>query len=197
MADFEKVAVESKRNEAEKPTNTLLLERKDKFVFDQCCFCVPLITGCLVLAYLFLVGTVVIGIFSIYAVYGIVNIMPLVTGEAHHIVIAVLVLNAVTLVLALISIPFNLLLLFGLHKERRSFLKVYLMFQLAYLIISELQNIVTFSLGFANIVAIVISLAGLVFNIYYILVIRSQYIRMGTASNLPRQLYRHGHEDKP
>ncbi|XP_069360032.1 uncharacterized protein [Maniola hyperantus] len=193
MTDLQQDAVETKSIEAEKPTKTL--ERKNKIVFNQCCFCVPLRTGCLILAYLFLVGTIVIAIFTIHALVGLVAWMLHASAGVNHILTIFLVLNAVTLVLAVIAIPFSILLLVGLHKERRSFVKNFIIFQLANIILTLLQNIVTFSLGYMNIVGIVIALAGLVFNIYFILMMTSHYVKMGEAANkLPGILYRHGHE---
>ncbi|XP_069360135.1 uncharacterized protein [Maniola hyperantus] len=183
MADSQQ---EAKRSiEAEKPTKTF--ERKDKFVFNQCCFCVPLRTGCLILAYLYLVGTIATGAFSIAVVVSMVFNMPRVPEHIRIMVIRILVLHAVNLVLVLISIPFNIFLLIGLHKERRSLVKLYVIFQLVYITLNVVLEIVRISLGHAHSVSYV-------FNVYYLLVLRSQYVKMGeTAYSLPGQRYRDGH----
>ncbi|XP_045774067.1 uncharacterized protein LOC123873304 [Maniola jurtina] len=191
MADSQQKA-EAKSIEVGKPTRTL--ERKDKFVFNQCCFCVPLRTGCLILAYLFLVGSIAIGIYSTLVVVSMVANMSRVPADFRHVLISILGLNSVTLVLVLISIPFNILLLVGLHKERRNFVKRYLIFQLVYIILSVILDIVRMSMGRAYLVSYIIILVNLVFNIYYLLVLRSQYVKMGeTAYDLPGRRYRDGH----
>nr|XP_034832809.1 uncharacterized protein LOC117989555 [Maniola hyperantus] len=170
MTDLQQDAVETKSIEAEKPTKTFV--QKDKFVFNQCCFCVPLRTGCLILAYLYLVSSVVTGIFSIYGIVGIVRIIPHIPGEYRHFVVTALVLNGINLVLNIIAMPFNILLLIGLHKERRIYVKLYVIFQSINLLIGVLLNIVTISLGESQLWTIVIVFVGIVFNTYFILVMR-------------------------
>ncbi|XP_069360126.1 uncharacterized protein [Maniola hyperantus] len=164
---------------------TRILKRiNDMFLFDHCLSCViPLRTGCLILAYVFLGSNFAIGISSINTITRLVNTMHLLSEEDHHVGMTAIVLNAVTLVLAVIAIPFNILLLVGLHKERRRYLKVFIMFQLAYLMIGVLLNIVVSCLGPSSIVGIVLTLVSFVLNIYYILVMRSQYVKMGEAAN--------------
>ncbi|XP_045774070.1 uncharacterized protein LOC123873307 [Maniola jurtina] len=184
MADLQQDAVEIKSIETEKPTKTF--EQKEKFVFNQCCFCIPLRTGCLILAYLYLVSAVATAIFSIYGTVSIVDIMSIVPVQYRHIVVTALVLNVINLILSITAIPFIILLLIGLHKERRIYVKVYVIFQLVNLLIGVLLNIVTIALGEAHLWSIAIVLGGIVFSTYFILVMRSQYIKMGeTASHLP------------
>ncbi|XP_045774063.1 uncharacterized protein LOC123873301 [Maniola jurtina] len=194
MVDSQQDAEATKSIGVLKPTNSG--ERRSEAVFNDCCCCIQLRKGCLILGYMSLVGNVVYGFAYIILIYIIASEIKSTSEllENHRSNTTFLMIYAIDLILALISIPFNILLLNGLHKERRRFVKIYIRFQLVMLVLDILRKLVAMimmseKLDLLTIAAVLIDL-GL--NIYFLLVVRSQYEKMGEAADsLPGQQARY------
>ncbi|XP_045774064.1 uncharacterized protein LOC123873302 [Maniola jurtina] len=176
-------------------------ESESKFVFDTCCCCIPLRTGCLILGYLQLVAYILYGIFSVLGIGSGVALMHVTDGlenkeddmRVKAIATIVILLSALILVVILIALPFTIVLLVGLHKERRNYIKIYLIFAVIALVINVVVDLSKFSGGYAPMKQLPSSIIGTLLSIYFLLVLRSQYIKMGiAANNLPTQHYREG-----
>ncbi|XP_034832808.1 uncharacterized protein [Maniola hyperantus] len=176
-------------------------ESDSKFVFDTCCCCIPLRTGCLILGYLQLVAYILYGIFAVLGVGSGVTLMHITDDlenkeddmKVKAVATILIILSAVILVVILIALPFTILLLVGLHKERRNYIKIYLIFAVIALVINAILEIAKFSGGYASLKQMPSSIISILLSIYFLLVLRSQYIKLGIAENsVPTQHYREG-----
>ncbi|CAH2220413.1 jg14394, partial [Pararge aegeria aegeria] len=170
------------------------VEQPSRLVFKNCCFCIPLKTGCLILGYFYLISSIVVLLMTGFGLSFIVTMLHHVADAIKPLMITLVVLGSIILVLILIALPFNILLLIGLHKEKKNYIKIYLIFQLVFTILSILLRItgVILSMG-GYLTGALTTLVYAVINIYYLIVIRSYYLKMSKgAKNVPAQLYQDG-----
>ncbi|XP_072944721.1 uncharacterized protein [Epargyreus clarus] len=115
-----------------------------KLIFDDCCFCVELRTGCLIIGYLNLIGSIIATIMSI---------MLVATGSAIVSVyhddpdvktagVVLLVVAIITLVIVGLLLAFAIVLLIGLHKDKPGHVKCYLIYSVIFLVLSFILFIV-------------------------------------------------------
>ncbi|XP_069360123.1 uncharacterized protein [Maniola hyperantus] len=155
--------------------------------------CVTHRTGCLIFAYLYLVVTIGIGLFYVTELVILMSytIIPKVPADYPHNTIVLLVLLSISIALLLIAIPFNTLVIIGLHSERQSFMKVYIAFQCMNLTLSLAVRTLTMSFDNWSFTSICFAmLAYYCFDMYYLVVIKIQYDTMVEAEhNQLEQLY--------
>ncbi|XP_045774068.1 uncharacterized protein LOC123873305 [Maniola jurtina] len=185
MAEVHQVVVVTERIKV-KPKNSR------EIILKKCCCVVPLRTGCLILAYLYLIFTVGIGFVYIKELVSLVvnTIIPKAPEDYPRFTIGLLVFYSISMALALIAIPFNIHLISGLHSERRSFLVIYVKFQLTNFTLSIFVDVVTMAMGnyWSPAGAVVTMIAYFWYNLYYLIVVKSLYLKMGeAANNLPGQ----------
>ncbi|XP_023949950.2 uncharacterized protein LOC112054406 [Bicyclus anynana] len=163
---------------------------RPRLVLEQCCYCcIPLRIGSLILAYLFLVGDIVNIILSITGFYSLVSILLTVPENYKSFVLKYTIIGGIDMVANLIELPFVVLLLIGLHKEKSKYVGVFLVFLVVITVLTLVQRIVSLSLStpsVAHILWIFVALVHIAFNVYYIVVLRSHYLNMvEDAKNLP------------
>ncbi|XP_023949944.2 uncharacterized protein LOC112054403 [Bicyclus anynana] len=161
----------------------------EKFVFDTCCCCIPLRTGCLILGYLQLIAHIIGGIFAVLAIGTGLALLNAEDERYKTAAQAVIIIGAVGLVIILVALPFTILLLCGLHKERRNFVKYYLVFAVVCLVLGIIVQIAKYSGGYGDSKELPSIIINIVLTIYFLLVLRSQYIKMGYDNNVPVQHY--------
>ncbi|CAH0726762.1 unnamed protein product, partial [Brenthis ino] len=152
-------------------------------VLDFCCCCFPLRTGCLVIGYLNLIANIILAIYAILSLSAGISMAysGLYSHQASTIVISV---STVLLIFILIYVAFTIALLYGLHKEKPRHVKAYLVYGLVFLIIYTVLFIVNLILGAHEPIGIVGRIVEIALSAYFLLVIRSQYVRMlGTNYN--------------
>ncbi|KAL4715821.1 hypothetical protein ACJJTC_006400 [Scirpophaga incertulas] len=162
-------------------------------VFDKCCGCIELRTGCLIIGYLNLIASIILAIVTTLVLIGtgvIVANADEIQVEGHpeitsqQISTMAVVLSVILLIVMLLFLTFNIVFLVGVHKDKRGHVRVYLGYMMFFIVV----NIVLFFAGFAGPVAagdIVRSLLMILLNIYFFLVIRSYYLKMGDRSRQP------------
>ncbi|XP_052741995.1 uncharacterized protein LOC112054417 [Bicyclus anynana] len=195
MADNLQVA--SKRSQSEPHKQAIISEARANFVLEQCCFCcIPLRIGSLILAYLYLVATLISLIFTTLALVAI-SIFVNDPDTIHHRteLIQALAISSVVELLTMFSLSFAIVLLIGLHKNKRNYVKIFIIFLLVCIVINVIQRLVTLVL-FAEkrVVDAITILLYIFFNIYFVVVLRSHYLELGgRCNNLPGHLHRDGH----
>ncbi|CAH2226709.1 jg23102, partial [Pararge aegeria aegeria] len=121
------------------------------------------------------------GLLSLAA--GLVVINSEVEEDSKYLGKVIVIFGALTLVAILIALPFTILLLVGLHKEKRNHIRVYLIFAVVCLVLNVILQISKFSGGYASPKEIPSSIVSILLTIYFLLVLRSQYIKMGLSTN--------------
>nr|XP_049700427.1 uncharacterized protein LOC126055412 [Helicoverpa armigera] len=154
--------------------------------FNKCCFCIELRTGCLIIGYLNLIGNIVMILLSILglAAAGVVTAQG--KDEDVQAVGAVMfAVVAIMLVFLILFLAFTIVLLVGLHQYKRGHIKAYLIYALIFIVL----YIIMFFASFASehIVAgnVVRDLISILLSIYFLLVIRSYYLKMDDPANKP------------
>ncbi|XP_047028580.1 uncharacterized protein LOC124636508 [Helicoverpa zea] len=147
-------------------------------VMDKCCFFLPLRKGCLIIGYLNLVGNLLMILLSVIGLAAASVLMIIGKDEEEqNLGAAMFVVCMVMLILLLVFLAFTIILLLGLHQHKRTLVKVYLIYALAFIVLS----IIMF---FANLMVaveplnIVKDIVSIVVQIYFWLVIRSFYLVM-------------------
>ncbi|CAG9788418.1 unnamed protein product [Diatraea saccharalis] len=166
-----------------------------KCLFDKCCGCIELRTGCLIIGYLNLIG----------AILGILTAAILVLGtgialsdsevrdqfkhefkEAGAAVATAVVVTAVILIiLFVLFFAMIIVYLVGIHQNKRGHVKAYMIFSVIFLVILTIM----FFVGLANPPVsasdVCSKILNILLNIYFLLVIRSYYYKMNDASRQP------------
>ncbi|CAB3227863.1 unnamed protein product [Arctia plantaginis] len=142
---------------------------------DNCCFCGELRIGSLIIGYLTLIRDIIVTLISI--------IILAISREirASGIVIAVF---CILLLIGLLNVIFTIVLLIGIHQYKNGHMKVYLIFNLVVMVIAVLL-ILILCIATGLPILILVGLVFLAFHVYYLLIIRSYYLKMDNALNKP------------
>ncbi|XP_049875237.1 uncharacterized protein LOC126373225 [Pectinophora gossypiella] len=147
-------------------------------VFDNCCCCIELRTGCLIIGYLNLVGDIIL---TILAILGLVaGGVVAANGEDQSDKdggVMIMVISVIFLLILLFFLAFTIVLLVGLHKNKRGHVKAYLIVSVICLVLSIIMFLASFA-GTVTASDIVSKLISFALSIYFILVIRSYYYKM-------------------
>lgn len=164
------------------------------FEFNKCCFCIDLRTGCLIIGYLNLIANLVVmlvlslGLVATGAIAsGALNDkdLPSETNENIKTVGAFMLgIFVVTMVFLILFLAFTIVLLVGLHQYKRGHVKAYLIFSVIFVVLSVIMFFVSFG-GAVTAGVIVRQLFTILLNIYFLLVIRSYYLKMDNPANKP------------
>ncbi|XP_023951470.2 uncharacterized protein LOC112055534 [Bicyclus anynana] len=153
--------------------------------FDSCCFCIPLRTGCLILGYLHLIASIILAIVSIVTLAAVGAVIastdPAKIDESA--VAALIAVYVIVLILVAVLLTFSILLVVGLHKERRSFVKAYLIYYLIFIILYTIMFIVRCASLPPDVGYIIGTLIQILLSCYFLLVIRSHWVTMGDNFN--------------
>lgn len=159
--------------------NTMALE------FNKCCFCVDLRVGSFIIGYLGLVGCIIMTLLSIVGLVASAYItVNGDTKQAQMIGGFALAVMCIVLVIVVLHLIFDIILLIGLHKNKRGHVKAYLVFVTIFIVISILAFISSIANG-SPAGEIVKSLLTILFSAYFLLVIRSYYLKMDDATKRP------------
>ncbi|XP_075977261.1 uncharacterized protein LOC142977317 [Anticarsia gemmatalis] len=144
---------------------------------NNCCFCVELRTGSLIIGYLNLVGSILTTIATGVGL-GLGGYI-IAEGDADHkkaggVVVAVM---ALLLLLAIVNLIFSVVLLIGIHKYKPGHVKAFVIFYGICIVLSAILLIVNLSMGtpFKDVVS---SFLQIFLGIYFLLVIRSYHKTM-------------------
>ncbi|KAI5634155.1 hypothetical protein NE865_13111 [Phthorimaea operculella] len=140
-------------------------------VFDKCCCCIDLRTGCLILGYLSLIEEIfVIGAALYFLMSNNYN------RASQEEAIFIYILLFVMLFFFIVTI----VLLVGIHKNKRSHVGTYLCVGAVCLVGGLISIVVSCisSSGPEKAQNIIKNIVGYLFNVYFYLVIRSYYYKM-------------------
>ncbi|XP_045773511.1 uncharacterized protein LOC123872945 [Maniola jurtina] len=152
--------------------------------FSNCCFCVPLRTGCLILGYLQLIASIILAIISIVTLVAVGAVVATADAPVNESAVAALVsVYVIILILVTVLLTFSILLVVGIHKERRSYVKAFLIYDLIFIILYAIMYIVRCATLPPNVGFIVGTLIQILLSIYFLLVIRSYWVIMGSNVN--------------
>ncbi|XP_052741997.1 uncharacterized protein LOC112054415 [Bicyclus anynana] len=168
-------------------------EHEPRLVLQQCCFCcIRLRTGSLILAYLYLIGVTLNLGYAIMGMATVISYLIQMSESFRPVLIKITLLTSVILVLNFVTIPFNVLLLVGLHTERPRYVRTYIIFQIICTILTALQQIITMCIVtqiFSTLVGVLLTLVYIAINVYYLLVLRSHYHKMVEGSDQRSQMF--------
>ncbi|CAH0400261.1 unnamed protein product [Chilo suppressalis] len=161
-------------------------------IFDKCCGCIDLRTGCLIIGYLNLIGAIIgVVMGAILAIgTGVILSSDEFKEQLHDDQAAVVTTFAVILavILIILFVFFFIMVvvyLVGIHQNKRGHVKAYMVFAVIFLVIYT----VMFFVGFANppirASDVCSKLLSILLNVYFLLVIRSYYYKMNDASRQP------------
>ncbi|XP_052741994.1 uncharacterized protein LOC112054418 isoform X2 [Bicyclus anynana] len=181
MADLpEQVTVA--RGSEETKRSTVMVDCQPVAESDECCSLISLKTGCLIFAYFYL-GYVLFNLtLSASILFTDVDTSSKVSDLLCVASIRELVLDPIPVVIHLFTLPFCVLLLFGLHKEKSTHIEIFMFFQLVCGTLTVLHRII--ALSYANnghATWITVMLAYIAWNIFFIFVLRNQVVQMRGA----------------
>ncbi|KAJ0176282.1 hypothetical protein K1T71_008456 [Dendrolimus kikuchii] len=157
----------------------------DGCLVDNCCFCIDLKVGTLILGYLSLVGSF---IYAILVGIGIAGGSVLIAkGDEDQQMVGgiVLAVAIIMLIVLLVNLLFTIVLLVGVHKDKRGHVKAYLIFNMICIVLMIIGFFGSFA-GPIDWSKIIQNLITIVLSIYYWVVIRSYWVKMGeTSKNRP------------
>ncbi|XP_052741998.1 uncharacterized protein LOC112055536 isoform X2 [Bicyclus anynana] len=153
--------------------------------FDKCCFCVPLRTGCLILGYLHLIGSIIQAVLTIMALVSIASLADIVgkLGIDRSVVNGAIAISVIILLLVLFLLAFAIVLVVGLHKEYRGHVKAYLIYYLVFLVLYIIMYVVSLATQALNWGYTIGTLIQILLSVYFLLVIHSHWVDMA-AGNL-------------
>ncbi|GBP90913.1 hypothetical protein EVAR_95577_1 [Eumeta japonica] len=171
-------------------------------VFNTCCGCIELRTGCLIIGYIQLVLEIIAAIVILVALIiggvaasGAVHVDSAMVGYGGYggdsgyggykpidtavqglgvVLIVVFVIMLLALVLAL---SFTITLLVGVHKNKRGHVMAYMVYATIFLVLGIILFFVSLSVN-KNAGSIIVNLLSHALNIYFLLVVRSYYYQM-------------------
>ncbi|CAB3227858.1 unnamed protein product [Arctia plantaginis] len=145
---------------------------------NNCCFFVGLRTGSLIIGYLnFIWNVLVIGTLiaaMVTAAQIAADTSDKDTKMAAELTLALL---GIALIFVIVNLLVTCLLLVGIHKHKRGYIKAYLIYTCIFIIFAIVDFIASIAKG-APASNIVQNLFSLLFSIYYLVVIRSYYMKM-------------------
>lgn len=150
------------------------------FEFDKCCFCVDLKTGCFIIAYLSLIGYIGMAVLGIIAltVGGAIVSDNESDKDDRNAGIMVMVVGGLFLLVTVLLLTFIVVLLVGLHKNKPGHVKAYLIYAGIFIGVSTILFITGAASGKHNASSIFQNIISILLSIYFLLVIRSQYLVM-------------------
>ncbi|KAJ8720011.1 hypothetical protein PYW07_012054 [Mythimna separata] len=163
------------------------------FEFNKCCFCIDLRSGCLIIGYLNLIGNIILILLSIIAMAttGVANAIINDNEEfkdaresMHVMATVIFAILVIMLIFYLLFLAFTIVLLVGLHQHKRGHIKAYLIYALIFIVLSIIMFFASFG-GTITAGEIIRQLVLILLNIYFVLVIRSYYLKMDDPSNKP------------
>lgn len=162
-------------------------------IFDSCCGCIELKTGCLIIGYLNLIfGVVAIVMAALVAVgTGVVLSDSDVQHELDkaHVTAAVttvaVVVAIILIILLVLYFTFTIVYLVGVHQNKRGHVKAYLVYSVIFLVLYTILFFTSFASGAVLLSTIASKIFSILLSIYFLLVIRSYYYKMNDASLQP------------
>ncbi|XP_045499827.1 lysosomal-associated transmembrane protein 4A-like [Colias croceus] len=147
--------------------------------FEYCCCCFDLRIGSLIIGYLNVIFNLVITVLCSLKIRDGLAIKRLGLDSVFDISTPIIATNSIELAIALLFIIFSLMLIYGIHKYQRLFVKSYLIYSFVFIILVAVIFFVclgTETMGPGQIITFIIAVA---INIYFLLVVRSYYLTMG------------------
>ncbi|XP_028163957.1 uncharacterized protein LOC114355357 [Ostrinia furnacalis] len=163
-------------------------------LFDTCCGCIELRTGCLIIGYLNLVFSAIAVIMTLIlgVMVGVAvndkDVQQALREQGHfptEAAAAVSVIAIIFVVLILLFLIFNIVFLVGVHQNKRGHVKAYLIFHVIFLILYTISFLASFASPPINGGDVASKLLSILLSIYFLLVIRSYYYKMGDTSRQP------------
>lgn len=153
---------------------------------NKCCFCVELKTGSLIIGYLGLVWNIILTLMVILGIVaaGAITSQARDDNDAKTIGTAMLVVMAIVAVFVVLNLIFSIVLLVGLHQNKRGHVKAYLIYTGIFIVLGIIFFITSIAQGSAagEIIKYLINLA---LSVYFLIVIRSYWLKMDDASMRP------------
>ncbi|CAB3227857.1 unnamed protein product [Arctia plantaginis] len=159
------------------------------FEVNKCCFCVELRTGSLIIGYLNLVWNIIVTLLVIVSMAAVGVAVSSISEremneEKHTIAVIAMVVFGAILLFLILNLIFIIVLLVGLHKNKRGHVKAYLIYAFIFILFAIVMFISSIARG--NPAGDIIkNLLTLLFTIYFFVVIRSYYLKMNDTANKP------------
>ncbi|XP_061717837.1 uncharacterized protein LOC133525555 [Cydia pomonella] len=150
-------------------------------IFDKCCICIELKTGCLIIGYLELVGEIILSLLILVSLLAGGVAINSDDQEVKQVGVGLLIISVIMLLALALLLAFTITLLVGLHKDKRGHVKAYLIYAAIFFGIIVIMFFSGLSQGppISNIMSNII---GLMLHAYFLLVIRSYYHKMNDTS---------------
>ncbi|XP_075976575.1 uncharacterized protein LOC142976883 [Anticarsia gemmatalis] len=154
-------------------------------ILDNCCFCIELRTGSLIIGYLSLIGSIILTLMAGIAMGLSGYYASEVTTDEQRLGAGILIgITVFILIIVLLNLIFSIVLLVGLHKYKRGHVKAYLIYTGIFIGLSILLFIASVSTN-PNVQHIFRDILQIGLSIYFLIVIRSYYKRMNDPENNP------------
>lgn len=159
-------------------------------ILDNCCGCIKLRTGCLIIGYLNLFYSIVIVIATAVCFSSKDFKEEFSKRNADHLTIASVV-AIIALVIILLFLIMNIVFVIGVHQNKRGHVKAYLIYNAVFLVLYSLILFGAFAgaitsygnaLTWTNVVQ---NLLVIVLATYSLMVIRSFYYKMNDSNHQP------------
>lgn len=154
-------------------------------IFDKCCLCIDLKTGCFIIGYLNLIANIILIIFTGLSLGAGIAIASEDEEKYHRAGVIITAISGLLLLFLILFLAFAIVLLVGLHQDKAGHVKAYLIYSVVFTILYVIYAIINIAGGNANATQIVQQIISLLLNIYFLLVIRSHYYRMKDPSRGP------------
>ena len=152
-------------------------------VFDDCCGIIKLRIGCFIIGYLNLMSSLYLLVHSVLGIIKGKGLMQVTVSTYQSFIRTMgkhmVIMYSVILVASILELIFTILLLVGIHKNRRSFVKFHLIFNLIFLFLYVIGFILYLTTGEMSFVRLILDLITIGLTAYFLLVIRSYYVEMG------------------
>nr|ABK24774.1 unknown [Picea sitchensis] len=150
-------------------------------VFDKCCGCIDLKTGCFIIGYLELVAEIILSLLILILLVGGSVGVASNKDDAQALGAGMLAIAVILLLVLALLLAFTITLLVGLHKNKRGHVKAYLIYSAIFLVLTVIMFFASFSqtITASNVIS---NLLGIALHAYFFLVIRSQYHKMDDAN---------------
>ncbi|KAJ2951693.1 hypothetical protein O0L34_g13855 [Tuta absoluta] len=150
-------------------------------VLNSCCGCIELKTGSLIIGYLNLIGEI---IFIIIGLVGLIGGGVVAANSKNeddvHGAQAVMIVSIILLLIVFFFFAFTIVLLVGIHKNKRGHVKAYLIVGAICLVLSLITTLASFA-GAYDGLTIASRIISYIVSVYFLLVIRSYYLKMDNS----------------
>ncbi|XP_038212853.1 uncharacterized protein LOC119833054 [Zerene cesonia] len=147
--------------------------------FEHCCCCFDLRIGSLIIAYLDVIFNIVMSVVSGVRLRDGLTLRRLGIDSMFNISTSIITTNSIQLAIALLFIIFSIMLVYGIHKYHRLFVKSYLIYSFIYIVLITIIFFVCLGIETVPAGEIIKFVFSICINIYFLLVIRSYYLTMG------------------